>query len=427
MNVHSKSNAKFFKFALFVNLLLLSAAILASAQTTQPKASYPQIFETVWQTVNDNFYDPNFAGVDWRAVHERYRPQVERVKDDTELLALLDRMLKELPVSHLRINAVGRQNARGIGAQLRLIEGKPVVASIPLISNARAQGVRVGDLILTPLNQVAGEPGSAATLRVQSCDGRERTLAVRREASAFPPDRPFVQWQKIEAQPGRRTGYLRITQFEESSVGQIDAAMNDLRDTTNLIIDVRDNTGGTNSFIRLVSYFVPGQQFVSGLLTRSFLNRLKGSTLDQIDLTKLPKMSGVYSLNSLLLSMALNGAIALYTEDLADKIYPGKVVILTGASTGSAAEGFVAYMKQKTKATTIGRATAGKLLTSNTFPLPNDWQLVVPIAVPISSDKKLFKDTPLAPDIEVQWKRQDICEGRDPDVSRALELFVQNQ
>ena len=31
-------------------------------------------FEVVWQTVNDEYFDPTFGGLDWMEVHDRYRP-----------------------------------------------------------------------------------------------------------------------------------------------------------------------------------------------------------------------------------------------------------------------------------------------------------------------------------------------------------------
>src|SRR5262245_26937005 len=37
-----------------------------------------EVFEEVWQTVRDRYYDPSFNGVDWHAVRTRYRPLVER-------------------------------------------------------------------------------------------------------------------------------------------------------------------------------------------------------------------------------------------------------------------------------------------------------------------------------------------------------------
>ena len=410
----------------FIAILFLLVAARASAQAVQPRSSYQDTFQAVWQTINSNFFDPNFTGIDWQAVRERYRPQVEQVRDDAAFLALMQTMLRELPVSHLRIIVPGNRGAAAIGAQVRAIENQQIVTAVPLISDARRQGLRTGDVILTAWNEVVGAIGSTAALRVRGCDGRERAVSVRRETVSFSSERPGIQWQKIETQASRRIGYLRITQFEESSVPLIDAAMRDLADTSGIIIDVRDNAGGTNSFVRLISYLIPGQQFVSGLLTRSFLSRA-GVAPERIDLTALPRSSGVYSISSLLLSMAMHGAIALYTEDMGDRVYRGRVIILTSGATGSAAEGFVAFMKQNNRAAIIGRATAGRLLTSNTFNLPNGWRLVVPVAVPITSEGRLFMDTPIPPHIEVRWTRQDVCDGRDSDITRALDALAQRQ
>ncbi|PYS21173.1 MAG: hypothetical protein DMF72_18340 [Acidobacteria bacterium] len=45
-----------------------------------------QVFEKVWTTINEGYYDPNFNGVNWSEVHERYRPRVEGTKSDEEFL-----------------------------------------------------------------------------------------------------------------------------------------------------------------------------------------------------------------------------------------------------------------------------------------------------------------------------------------------------
>lgn len=405
--------------ALSVTLLLMFA-FGAAAQSSRPTPTFKDVFEDIWQTVNSNFYDPNFAGVDWNEVKARYAPQVERVKDEASFQELMSRMLKELPVSHLRINAPTGKRAVAVNARLRLIEGKPVVTALPASASAGGD-LRVGDVILTPWAQLTGEAGSVVTLRVSGCDGKERELRLTRGASTVAAD--VTSWRKMEPRPGKKIGYFRVVHFEESSVGQIDDAMRDLNDTAGLIVDLRGNPGGTNSFVRLISYLVTGQQFVSGLLTRPFMNRY-GGDVGKIDIASLPKSSGDYSISSLLLKMGLFGAVALYTEDLGEKEYHGKVVILSDGATASASEGFIAYMTQRAGAIAVGRTTAGQLLTSNTFHLINGWTLVVPIAVPLGPDKKLFKDTPLAPQESVSWSKLDVCNGRDPDVERAVALLT---
>src|SRR5512147_656304 len=35
---------------------------------------YSQVFEAVWRTVDTTYFDPDFGGLDWDAVHEKYKP-----------------------------------------------------------------------------------------------------------------------------------------------------------------------------------------------------------------------------------------------------------------------------------------------------------------------------------------------------------------
>jgi len=37
-------------------------------------------FDEVWEAVNDNFFDPNFNGVDWQAMREKYQPRQTKPK-----------------------------------------------------------------------------------------------------------------------------------------------------------------------------------------------------------------------------------------------------------------------------------------------------------------------------------------------------------
>src|SRR5438128_3285273 len=59
-----------------------------------------EVFETIWKTINDDYYDPAFNGVDWDSVRERYRPRVEVAKSDDEFDSLIKLMLLELQDLH---------------------------------------------------------------------------------------------------------------------------------------------------------------------------------------------------------------------------------------------------------------------------------------------------------------------------------------
>jgi hypothetical protein len=58
------------------------------------------VFEAVWNTVDRTYFDPDFGGLDWDAVHDEYEPRVAAAGDEETLYQLLNQMLWELNVSH---------------------------------------------------------------------------------------------------------------------------------------------------------------------------------------------------------------------------------------------------------------------------------------------------------------------------------------
>jgi carboxyl-terminal processing protease len=404
-----------------VALVLLSLVRPCAAQETR-KSNYSELFEAVWQTINDNFYDPSFGGVDWKAVRQKYQPEVAKVSDDNSFVTLAYRMMRELHVSHLEL--VPRQLAQsGIAIRSRRIEGKSIITTVAIASDAQKQGLRVGDLLNTLPNELIGQIGTSATVRVQGCDGRERTLQVRRENPWWPPEHPSLRWRSVEQATGRRIGYIKIPRFDDDAAPLIDVAMTALKGTSGLIIDLRDDSGGNLSFLRLVSYLIPGPRMTVALLSRPFLERL-GSAPELVDVSKVAHVRGAYTTAAIIEAMKRNnGGAAFYTEDVGDRFYHGRVVVLINSGTGSASEGFAAVMKGQKSVTLVGHTTLGALLGGERFDLPGGWVLTVPTHASWGPDGKRYIDQAVTPDIEVTWTRQYLCEGRDPDIAKALDLF----
>lgn len=65
------------------------------------KTDYLQVFDQSRQAISDNFYDPKFNGVDWKAIGEKYRVPAAKAANDAEFMTLMREMLKELKVSHV--------------------------------------------------------------------------------------------------------------------------------------------------------------------------------------------------------------------------------------------------------------------------------------------------------------------------------------
>ena len=60
-------------------------------------------FDLVWQTVNKKHFDPTFSGIDWKAMHDRYNPQIVSSNGIEEFNRITNRMLFELGLSHLLV------------------------------------------------------------------------------------------------------------------------------------------------------------------------------------------------------------------------------------------------------------------------------------------------------------------------------------
>ena len=162
-----------------------------NAQTRSSQANkYSVAFDAVWKAVQENFYDPAFLGVDWGAVGQRYRPRASQVQNDDAFVLLIRDMLRQLPTSHLGFRTSVPTSARiGIGVLLTKIDGKDVVSDVWFASDAMRQGLRRGDIILSGQSSFYGQWGGVARVRVAACDGKQRTLSVRREEYGWPFER----------------------------------------------------------------------------------------------------------------------------------------------------------------------------------------------------------------------------------------------
>src|SRR3989442_11184324 len=94
-----------------------------------------EVFDTIWKTINDEYYDPTFNGVDWAAARDRYRPRVEAAKDDGEFYVLISQMLLDLRDLHTSF-VVPDQRPRSSGISVSDVEHKIVVVDVEEDSEA---------------------------------------------------------------------------------------------------------------------------------------------------------------------------------------------------------------------------------------------------------------------------------------------------
>lgn len=169
-----------------------------------------------------------------------------------------------------------------------------------------------------------------------------------------------------------RTLYFRIPSFDYNNKGLIDSIININREliasTPNLIIDIRNGTGGSDaSFWGLLPFIYTNPIRQDGIL-------LKGSELNAQGFERYAEATNNQSLNDLAKSLRNNiGKFVPAKEDdkssfiQFDSIssYPQRIAIIINNRNVSADEQFLIYAKQSWKVKLFGNTTAGGIDISN--------------------------------------------------------------
>ncbi|MBW4630818.1 MAG: S41 family peptidase [Iphinoe sp. HA4291-MV1] len=276
----------------FATAILITVSVLLLLWLTSPlpkTLAKPEtkVFEQVWQTVNENFYDPKFNGVDWKAMRQKYEPQAARTKSIQEVAPLLNQMLSELRTSHTRFytqdepayyQLLGIFQARnpefqkqlrkffpkgkieysGIGVFTKDINGKTFVSAILDGSPAAKAGLKVGDQLLSvegrpyqPIQSFAGKAGQKVTLLIQRTPDANSQEKIAVTPKMFDATTMFLEAQQTSTQViqrnGKKIGYVHIwsnaAEPDQEKLRE-DLIYGRLRDAQALVLDLRDGWGG---------------------------------------------------------------------------------------------------------------------------------------------------------------------------------------
>ncbi len=393
--------------------------------TTATSAGRVAIFDDVWATVQARYYDPAMRGVDWPAWGTSLRPAAEAARTQDELYALLRRLVAPLHDAHTRVYAPGEytdwQHTRylTVGVSLRELAGALVVARVERDSQAARAGVRAGDELLS----VDGEPAAALFARrnvevaASAADKNARREALAhlfdgpRDASVnavFADERGRTKtvllrrmWaERAPAMHVRRAGAFAIIDFntftQEIALQLTRALRTDLRAARGLVLDLRDNGGGdAEAMTDIASAFLP-----AGTSLGRFTDRAG-------QITSAPQT---------------RAALLLAADEVAN--FRAPLVLLTSARTASAAEVFAAALHERGRATLVGEQTCGCVLgIRRRHTLPDGGALDLSELDYRTANGTRLEGAGLTPDETITPLRADLTAGRDPAITRALELL----
>jgi carboxyl-terminal processing protease len=385
------------------------------------------VFEEIWGTINEKYYDQSFNGVNWRAVGDRYRPLVVQAKNDDEFYALLKKMVGELRDAHTRFHTPRERREReqlqavSIGVSIFEVQGKTVILSVEPESDASHAGVQPGMIVRSidgrPIGErlaeaqsrvagtssdravklrvyrkvVEGEPGTFIKLGLERADGsRVEVSLLRREVS----DEPRVSWRRTTG----GFGYIRLNIWKSPVHKQFKSALESLKDAPGLILDLRGNPGGEAAeVVKIATYF-----FNSRMPFGRFISRT-------------------------------GRAIELYTgRD--DQAYKGGVVILVNEASGSGSELFSGVMQENGRAFVMGRQSCGCVLGISKFrKVKGGGELAVSELGYVSPRGQRLEGKGVMPDRSVALTIHDLQRNRDLALDeaesylRASKATVSNQ
>jgi carboxyl-terminal processing protease len=275
----------------------------------------------------------------------------------------------------VKISSSGQYS--GVGIEVSMEDEEVVVVSPFEGSPAAAAGIRSGDVIAT----IDGIPVNTTTLadtigRMRGKEGTSVRIGILREGSVEPLQftlkRSRVELRSVKSEllePG--IGYLRISQFSETTADDLDAALKDLRKPNGtplkgLVLDLRNNPGGVlEAAVSVSDTFLESGVIVSA----------KGRTPEsKFEMDATP-------------GDALNGA---------------PIVILINGGSASAAEIVAGALKDNHRAKLMGRTTFGKGSVQTVIPLGGDRAIKLTTSLYYTPSGISINHRGIAPDIELE-------------------------
>jgi carboxyl-terminal processing protease len=366
MNHASPSTARRTILAVLMIGFALSATTGGSSRSLSPKER-EGVFEKVWKEVDEHYYDPEFGGVKWREVQQRYLPLVKAAKDDKDFYSIVDRMTAELHDVHTRFSSPeqweNRKKHQGVSTGFRAgyVENKVVVLDIFPDSNAANAGIEPG-MIVTALDGQPIADRLAESARKVLPSSTERVTKLRILSSMFsgPLETPFAAtFERANGSPfevkfARQTlstapkitaaklssgfGYIRFDEFHPSLVKDFRSALENLRTTRCLILDLRRNRGGVGATLEAMAAMF----FDSKTLFERRMSR-KQVTASERDGHRAEETQ-------------------VFVGKRGAQIYSAPVVILVSEYSASATEVFSAGMQDSGRATLVGSPSCGCVL-----------------------------------------------------------------
>jgi len=398
---------KVFGVALFTFALGFIVGFASQGKQSEDEYKYLRIFTDALRIVKENY--------------------VEQVSMKDLIYGALNGMTKSLdpfssfftPKQYESFRQETEGEFGGVGIEIGMEKGRPVVISPIEGTPAFRAGIKPGDVIL----EVNGEDTSNMSLidvvqRIRGKVGTKVQLTIYRKGIEKPMkielERALIKIESVKWTTLGDVGYIKLSQFNENVSVQVERALKELASqrVKGIILDLRNDPGGLLSeAVNVADLFLPEGRLVVYTRSRNgetqkYFARRKPAVPDELP-----------------------------------------VIVLINKGSASASEIVAGALQDYKRAIILGEKSFGKASVQNIIPLEDGSALKLTVAHYYTPLGRLIHNKGIVPDVQVAMDenqeealqeaiRQKRLEGKnglilipekDPQLSKAIELIRSGQ
>lgn len=402
----------------FLSLLSLVPGGLVAQLGPLDRGRARDMLAVVKEDLRRHYYDSTFRGLDLDRHFKTADSLLGQAQSLSRLFGVIARTVLQLEDSHTLFLPPSQTVRVRYGWELQMLGDSCFVTGIAPGSDAAAQGLLVGDRVMTiqgaiPDRNLLGildyllyaiSPVDAIQFKVESPNGEVRELRV---ASRVIHQQRIVDlsssldlWAIIRGlddtrelrrsrfiEPDSLTLVWRLPGFDSEDV--IDEGVARSRRFTNLILDLRSNRGGYEPvMLRLLGRLLEREAVIVTLHEREKME-VKSVRPDT-------------------------------------RRFAGRLIVLVDSRSASAAEIVARVVQLEGRGIVIGDRSAGKVMRSRIYSHRTGTEFVVPYGISITNADVVFRDggrlegTGIMPDVRIVPSGRQIASGSDPILGEAL-------
>lgn len=395
--------------ASMVSALVVTAAFGQQINADQKKA----VLDGVNKVVTEIAFVPGVDFSKWSGFIEKRQEQIDAAETIPAFATEVNRALREFGFSHIRLQTPRQATARtqtsvvGIGVSVQKVDQGLKIAQVRPESPASEAGIKLGEIIVSVNGKPAestdvleGSEGEKRTLEIQNEQGERRTVEVQvKRVSTVRPE--TLTWK------GEDLAVINIRTFSTGySRENVAKLMSEASKAKYLVIDLRNNGGGSAASLgQLLGLLMPNRTEYGTFVNRTMVKQYQEANPDaEVTAVAVAKWS----------------PNKLRTRNRDGKYFEGKIAVLINRGSGSASEICAAALREQRDAILVGAPSAGAVLASQFYKLPEGFSLQFPMSDYVTPKGMRLEGNPLKPDIEV---RGVVKEDSDPVLEAAIKAL----